>query len=219
MICWHACFSLLFFSIGKSIDPDGVKAVNDDYIHRYIHMCEHYTGNNYSREEAIASITPYVDGREDIFLSLLSELMQTLPSKVDDVDRLMKQYIGGYDQMFLDLQQHVRELEIERNRLELLENSASTAAAGTSTSSYINSTSTSAIAPFVPTLGTSSLAAAAAAEAAKNNPPVVHGPVDIDLDNEVFGDDDYMPPPLVSGNKRRMNTRSNSNSALVLPDE
>jgi hypothetical protein len=192
-----------------------VKAVNDDYIHRYINMCEHYTGNKCSREEAIASITPYVDGREETFLDLLAELLLNLPSKVDDIDMLMKQYIGQYDQMFLDLQHRVRELETERNRLEQED-----IAAETSTTSYINSTSTSAIAPyFVTTLGTSSLAAAAAAEAAKNNPPVVHGPVDIDLDNEVFGDDDDMPPPLMSGNKRRMNTRSNSNSALVLPDE
>jgi hypothetical protein len=192
-----------------------VKAVNDDYIHRYINMCEHYTGNKCSREEAIASITPYVDGREETFLDLLAELLLNLPSKVDDIDMLMKQYIGQYDQMFLDLQHRVRELETERNRLEQED-----IAAETSTTSYINSTSTSAIAPyFVTTLGTSSLAAAAAAEAAKNNPPVVHGPVDIDLDNEVFGDDDHMPPPLMSGNKRRMNTRSNSNSALVLPDE
>jgi hypothetical protein len=191
-----------------------VKAVNDDYIHRYINICEHYTGNKCSREEAIASITPYVDGREETFLDLLAELLLTLPSKVDDIDMFMKQYIGQYDQMFLDLQQRVRELETERNRLD-----DTASAAETSTTSYINSTSTSAIAPFVPTLGTSSLAVAAAAEAAKNNPPVVHGPVDIDLDNEVFGDDDHMPPPLMSGNKRRMNTRSNSNSALVLPDE
>jgi hypothetical protein len=192
-----------------------VKAVNDDYIHRYINICEHYTGNKCSREEAIASITPYVDGREETFLDLLAELLLNLPSKVDDIDMLMKQYIGQYDQMFLDLQHRVRELETERNRLEQED-----IAAETSTTSYINSTSTSAIAPyFVTTLGTSSLAAAAAAEAAKNNPPVVHGPVDIDLDNEVFGDDDDMPPPLMSGNKRRMNTRSNSNSALVLPDE
>jgi hypothetical protein len=65
--------------------------------------------------------------------------------------------------------------------------------------------------------GTSSLALAAAR--AKNDPPVENGLVEFDVDKEVFGDDAYMPPPDVSGKKRRMNLRSNSKSNLVPPDE
>jgi hypothetical protein len=49
----------------------------------------------------------------------------------------------------------------------------------------------------------SSLAVAAAA-AKKNSPSVEHGPVDLDVDDEVYGDDDYMPPPNASGNKREL---------------
>jgi hypothetical protein len=67
-------------------------------------------------------------------------------------------------------------------------------------------------------VGTSSLALAAAK--AKNDPPVSHKPVDIDVDNEVHGEDDYMPPPDEFGNKRpRMLTLSNSKSTVVPPDE
>jgi hypothetical protein len=44
---------------------------------------------------------------------------------------------------------------------------------------------------------------AAAAAVAKNSPtPVEYGPVDLDVDKEVYGDDNYMPPADVSGNKR-----------------
>jgi hypothetical protein len=65
-------------------------------------------------------------------------------------------------------------------------------------------------------VGTSSLALAAFKH--KNDPPVSHKPVDIDVDNEVHGEDDYMPPPDESGNKRpRM--LSNSKSTVVPPDE
>jgi hypothetical protein len=65
-------------------------------------------------------------------------------------------------------------------------------------------------------VGTSSLALAAFKH--KNDPPVQHKPVDIDVDNEVHGEDDYMPPPDESGNKRpRM--LSNSKSTVVPPDE
>ena len=67
--------------------------------------------------------------------------------------------------------------------------------------------------------GTSSLALAAAK--AKNEPPVPYEPVQIDVDEEVLGEDDYMPPPDASGNKRlrMMTTRSNSKSTLVPPDK
>jgi hypothetical protein len=64
-------------------------------------------------------------------------------------------------------------------------------------------------------VGTSSLALEAAR--AKNGPPVSHETIDIDVDNEVHGEDDYMSPPDVSGNKRRMITRTNSKSTLVPP--
>jgi hypothetical protein len=46
--------------------------------------------------------------------------------------------------------------------------------------------------------GTPLLALAAAK--AKNDPPVSHELVDIDVDKEVHGEDDYMPPPDASGN-------------------
>jgi hypothetical protein len=58
--------------------------------------------------------------------------------------------------------------------------------------------------------GASSLAAAAAA--AKNDPPVVHKQIDIDVDNEIHHDDDYMPPPDTSGNKR-----SRKNVTNIIP--
>jgi hypothetical protein len=54
-----------------------------------------------------------------------------------------------------------------------------------------------------PSVGATSLAAAAAV--AKNSPtPVEYGPVELDVDNEVHGDDDYMPPADASGNKREL---------------
>jgi hypothetical protein len=62
---------------------------------------------------------------------------------------------------------------------------------------------------------TSSLALALAAAAAKDDASVEYGLVEFDVDQEVFGDDAYMPPPDVSGKKRRMNLRSNSQSNLV----
>jgi hypothetical protein len=34
--------------------------------------------------------------------------------------------------------------------------------------------------------------------------PVEYGPVELDVDNEVHGDDDYMSPPDASGNKREL---------------
>jgi hypothetical protein len=53
-----------------------------------------------------------------------------------------------------------------------------------------------------PSVGATSLLAATAA-VAKNSPtPVEYGPVELDVDNEVHSDDDYMPPPDASGNKR-----------------
>lgn len=53
-----------------------------------------------------------------------------------------------------------------------------------------------------------------------HNPPVINEPVDIDEDKEAHGEDDYMPPPDESGNKRSrtMTTRSNSKSSLVPPE-
>jgi ApbE superfamily uncharacterized protein (UPF0280 family) len=58
--------------------------------------------------------------------------------------------------------------------------------------------------------GASSLAAAAAA--AKNDPPVVHEQIDIDVDNEIHHDDDYILPPDTSGNKR-----SRKNVTNIIP--
>jgi hypothetical protein len=48
MICRHTSFSLLFFShyslyvIGKAIDPDGVKAFDDDYYLRFTCLYKQY---------------------------------------------------------------------------------------------------------------------------------------------------------------------------------
>jgi hypothetical protein len=62
--------------------------------------------------------------------------------------------------------------------------------------------------------GTSSLALAAAA--AQNDPPIAHEPVEIDVDKELYGDDDYMPPPEKSGDKR---SRTNVTSIIpTVPD-
>jgi hypothetical protein len=54
----------------------------------------------------------------------------------------------------------------------------------------------------VRTLAVAASSLALAAAAAKNDPPVVHEQIDIDVDKEVHGEDDYMPPPDTSGNKR-----------------
>jgi hypothetical protein len=67
------------------------------------------------------------------------------------------------------------------------------------------------------TTAKSSLSAAAAVT--KDGPSVEYGMVELDVDKEVYGEDDYMPPPDASGNKRRMMTRSNSKSTVVSPDE
>ena len=66
---------------------------------------------------------------------------------------------------------------------------------------------------------TSSLALAAAQ--VRLDPPIDYGPVEIDEDKEVHGEDDYMPPPDESGNKRSrtMTTRSNSKSSNLVPPE
>jgi hypothetical protein len=68
--------------------------------------------------------------------------------------------------------------------------------------------------------GTSLLALAAAK--AKDDPPVSHEPYNIDVDKEIHGEDDYMPPPdALLGNKRlrMMSTCSNCKPTLVPPDE
>ena len=67
---------------------------------------------------------------------------------------------------------------------------------------------------------TSSLALAAAKVRLDPRVDIDYGPVDIDEDKEVHGEDDYMPPPDESGNKRSrtMTTRSNSKSNLVPPE-
>ena len=48
-----------------------------------------------------------------------------------------------------------------------------------------------------------------------------HEPDGIDVDKEIHGEDDYMPPPDALGNKRlrMMTTRSNCKPTRVPPDE
>jgi hypothetical protein len=104
MIYCHACFSLLFFPqyslyiIGKSLEPDGMKVgeeddddVDEDYDNdRFINIWEHYTTDLKTQEDAVAAISPYVDSkREEIYLTLLHMLLESLPTEAKDINNFM----------------------------------------------------------------------------------------------------------------------------------
>jgi hypothetical protein len=113
----HSLHIYIYTYIGKSIDPDGKKAVDDDHVERFIGMWDHWTGDTPTREAAIAAITPYVDSNwEDTFLHLLSLLLESLPNDVVKVDLFMDEWNGKYTEMFDNLLGAIRERERERAR-------------------------------------------------------------------------------------------------------
>jgi hypothetical protein len=109
------------------LDPDGKKVgeetVGDDFIERFISLWDHWTTIRRTREEAIACLNPYVASkRENTYLHLVSELLQSLPDEIDDVDEMMETWKGDYNEMFESIQNHIR--EIERARDQLADNTA-----------------------------------------------------------------------------------------------
>jgi hypothetical protein len=126
-------YSFLILYIGKSVDPIGTKPgeedgkkvdatviatviVDDDLVQRYIVMCEHWTGQCATREEAIAAISPFVvSKREETFLDLLSMLLESVPDEAKNVNNFMHNWDGNYHEMFLELRIHIREVERVRN--------------------------------------------------------------------------------------------------------
>jgi hypothetical protein len=121
----------LYIYIGKSIDPAGSKVgekqkydatvtVDDDYIEGYINMWDYWTKNtSKTQEDAIAAISPYVASkREDTYLHLLSDTLECLPDEVVGVNKMMKTWIGRYDEMFVMVDNHIREKEKEAHLLE-----------------------------------------------------------------------------------------------------
>jgi hypothetical protein len=94
--------------------------VEDDYIERFINMCDHWTKTTTTREDAIAAISPYVASkRENIYLQLLSSVLECLPDEVVSVDTMMETWKGRYDEMFVMLDKHVRDNERDEDLLLL----------------------------------------------------------------------------------------------------
>jgi hypothetical protein len=95
------------------------QTVDDDYIERYINMWDHWIKpSTKSREDAIKAISPYVASkREDTYLHLLSDTLESLPDEVVGIDTMMETWIGRYDEMFVMVDTHIREKERERQLL------------------------------------------------------------------------------------------------------
>jgi hypothetical protein len=87
--------------------------VDDDYIKRYINMWDYWIKpSTKTREDAIAAISPYVASkREDTYLHLLSDTLESLPDEVVGVDEMMKTWIDRYDEMFVMVGNHIRDKE------------------------------------------------------------------------------------------------------------
>jgi hypothetical protein len=144
-------YSFLILYIGKSVDPIGTKPgeedgkkvdatviatviVDDDLVQRYIVMCEHWTGQCATREEAIAAISPFVvSKREETFLDLLSMLLESVPDEAKNVNNFMHNWDGNYHEMFLELRIHIREVERVRNEEEEATATATTTTTTTTT--------------------------------------------------------------------------------------
>jgi len=190
-----------FFIIGKS-DPDGTKAgdVDMNVVKRLIDFFDgHFRKEGvYSNDDMIVFLKPFI-GREEAVLQLTMLLYQNGEESTYDVARIMNAFPAGKeDEMHAYVNTTLKEYAQLKKKKEL---DAATAAAA---------------AAARPSVGaTSSLAAAAAV--AKNSPtPVEYGPVELDVDNEVHGDDDYMPPPDASGNKRELEVEKiNSRCACI----
>jgi hypothetical protein len=173
-----------FFIIGKS-DPDGTKAgdaVDMDVVKRLIVFLNgHYPGA-YPEDKMIEFLTPFI-GREEAVLQLTMLLYQYGIEDSAEIVNIMNAFPAGKeDEMHAHVNTQLKAYTQLKKKKEL---DAATAAAAQ------------------PSVGATSLAAAAAV--AKNSPtPVEYGPVELDVDNEVHGDDDYMPPADASGNKREL---------------
>ena len=127
---------------------------------------------------------------------------------------------------------------IRSEHLHLMNTSVNASAANASAANAFAAANAPAIIPIIPVnpfvvnapaaslwnaltvAGASTSSLALAAAQVRLDPPIDYGPVEIDEDKEVHGEDDYMPPPDESGNKRSrtMTTRSNSKSNLVPPE-
>jgi hypothetical protein len=125
----HFYSSFAYYSlyiIGKSLEPDGMKVgdengdgdatVDEDYVDRFINLWGHFTSDLKTREDAIAAISPYVDSkREEIYLTLLHMLLESVPVEAKQINMFMLQGDGNYNEMFLQLRIHIREEVRVRN--------------------------------------------------------------------------------------------------------
>jgi hypothetical protein len=188
------CFSLLFLPhIGKSVDPDGTKAgavVDMNVVDRLIVFLNSHHPAEYPKEKMIEYLTPFI-GREEAFLQLTMLLYQNGVENSDVVVNIMNAFPAGEEDA---MHAHVHTQLRKKKVLD------ATRAAATRANDAL---ATRAAAAAIAAQPSSSLAVAAAA-AKKNSPSVEHVPVDLDVDDEVYGDDDYMPPPNASGNKREL---------------
>jgi hypothetical protein len=190
----HTCFSLLFLPhIGKSVDPDGTKAgavVDMNVVDRLIVFLNSHHPAEYPKEKMIEYLTPFI-GREEAFLQLTMLLYQNGVESSDVIVNIMNAFPAGEEDA---MHAHVHTQLRKKKVLD------ATRAAETRANAALATQAAAAVIASQPS--SSSLAVAAAA--AKNSPSVEHGPVELDVDNEVHGDDDYMPPPDASGNKREL---------------
>jgi hypothetical protein len=133
----------------------------------------HYPGA-YPEDKTIEFLTPCI-GREEAVLQLPMLLYQNGVEDSAEIVTIMNAFPAGKeDEMHAYVQPKLK----KKKELD-----AAAAAASI---------------PTQPSAARSSLAAAAAV--AKNYPtPVEYRPVDLDVDEEVYGDDDYMPPADASG--------------------
>jgi hypothetical protein len=144
--------TFILSSIGKSLEPDGMKVGNDDgdgygmkvdativdedYINRFINIWGYFTNDFKTREDAIAAIYPYVDSkREETFLTLLHMLLEGVPDEVIDINKFMLQGDGHYNEMFQNLRIHIRE-EV-RLREEAAASETATTATATATTTLV----------------------------------------------------------------------------------
>jgi hypothetical protein len=151
----------------------------------------------YPKEKMIEYLTPFI-GREEAFLQLTMLLYQNGVENSDVIVNIMNAFPAGEEDA---MHAHVHTQLRKKKVLDATRAAATRAndALATRAAAAANAHAAAAIAAQP----SSSLAVAAAA-AKKNSPSVEHGPVDLDVDDEVYGDDDYMPPPNASGNKREL---------------
>jgi hypothetical protein len=94
--------------------------VDDDYIERFINMWDHWTKTKVTREDAIAAISPYVASkREHTYLHLLSTVLECVPDELVNVDKMMKMWEGRYSDMFVMVDNYIRDSEKDEDLLLL----------------------------------------------------------------------------------------------------